>query len=117
MARRAGRTDANHGAIIAVGRYVGATMVPTGGVGDGFPDVVVGWRGETLLVEIKDGSRVPSERKLKPSQIEWQREWKGRPVFVVLSPEDFLERVLGFANSDVAGVLERYKAKSTRRKA
>ncbi len=115
--RRAGRTDRNHGAIVDVGRYVGATMVPTGAVGDGFPDVLVGWRGETLLVEIKDGERVPSERKLTPAQVEWHRNWTGHPVTVVESPLDFLVRALGFDVGEAEAVLTRYQEKATRARA
>lgn len=42
------------------------------------PDLLVGYRGANLLVEVKDGARVPSERKLRASQLEFRDGWRGQ---------------------------------------
>lgn len=42
------------------------------------PDLLVGYRGVNLLVEVKDGSRVPSERRLRPSQVAFRDQWRGQ---------------------------------------
>jgi hypothetical protein len=55
-------------------------------VGRGFPDLVVGYRGrgkpETFLLEVKDGDKPPSARKLTPAQVVWHGEWRGHVAVV-----------------------------------
>lgn len=62
------RTDANHADIRDALRGVGAYVVDTSAVGDGYPDLTVGWRGRWLLVEVKDGKKSPSKRRLTIDQ-------------------------------------------------
>jgi hypothetical protein len=69
--RRAARTDGNHAHIVDGLRKVGAHVEDTSGVGDGFPDLVVGYRGKWHLIEVKDGDLPPSERRLTPKQKVW----------------------------------------------
>lgn len=80
MARRrpVANRDANHGEIVAALRAVGCTIVDLAAVGGGVPDLLVGYRGVNLLVEVKDGSRVPSERRLRPSQVAFRDQWRGQ---------------------------------------
>ena len=59
-------------------------------------DLLVGYRGQTYLVEVKDGRMPPSERPLKPSQVAFFREWTGGPAYVVRSVAEAL-CVLGIA--------------------
>ena len=66
--RRAARTDANHATIRDALRSVGCSVADTSAVGQGFPDLVIGFRGATMLIEVKDGSKAPSRRKLTPEQ-------------------------------------------------
>lgn len=77
MARRASRVDANHAEIVAALRKIGASVADTSGVGGGFPDLVVGYRGRNLIVEVKDGSKPPSKRKLTPDQVDFVAAWRG----------------------------------------
>ena len=81
--RRAARTDRNHSEVVEALRRCGATVQSLAAVGSGVPDLLVGFRGQTLLVEVKDGSRSPSERKLTPDQVEWHDAWRGSPVWVI----------------------------------
>lgn len=90
--RRAARTDANQAAIIEALRAIGASVRDTSAVGNGFPDLVAGFRGRTWLLECKDGNKPPSARKLTPDQIEFKSTWRGHWA-VVNSPEEALEIV------------------------
>lgn len=80
--RRAARTDRNQTEIIAALRKAGATVQPLHAVGQGCPDILVGFRGRNWLFEIKDGFKPPSKRKLTTDQVEWHAGWKGRVCVV-----------------------------------
>ena len=75
--RRAARTDANQQEIVDAFRGVGASVSITSACGDGFPDIVVGKYGITVLVEIKDGAKPPSARKLTKDQVKFHEDWQG----------------------------------------
>lgn len=68
MSRYAAKVDANHGQIRDCLRGMGAYVVDCSKVGAGFPDLLVGWRGRWMLVEVKDGAKVPSARCLTVQQ-------------------------------------------------
>ena len=85
--RRAARIDGNHGQIVSALRRMGATVEDASRMGQGFPDLVVGWRGRTLLVEVKDSSKPPSERRLTDHQVRWHARWRGH-VAIVTSVEE-----------------------------
>jgi hypothetical protein len=80
--RRAARVDANHQMIVGGLRACGATVQSLAPVGAGCPDLLVGHRGRNLLLEIKDGRRPPSERKLTPDQQKWHADWQGAVIVV-----------------------------------
>lgn len=90
MGRRASRTDANQKIVVKALRDAGATVQHLHAVGDGCPDLLVGFRGSSHLVEVKDGKKPPSARKLTPDQVEWHGAWKGSPVHVVKSVTEAL---------------------------
>lgn len=70
--RRAARTDANHSEIRDALRDVpGCVVGDTHSLGDGFPDLVIGWRGRWIPVEIKDGSKPQSARALTEAEAKW----------------------------------------------
>lgn len=75
--RRAAKVDANQPEIVAALRKAGASVAPAHSMGRGFPDLVVGHMGKTYLVEVKDGSKPPSARKLNDLQVEWHEAWRG----------------------------------------
>jgi hypothetical protein len=85
--RRAARIDANQPETIAHLRKLGWSVKPTHTVGDGFPDLVAGKPGFNCLVELKDGGKPPSERKLTEDQEDFAKEWTG-PYVACLGPED-----------------------------
>ena len=74
---RAAKVDANQRDIIAALRGVGASVQPLHTVGGGVPDLLVGYRKRNYLIEIKDGVKAPSARRLTPDQLEWHGAWRG----------------------------------------
>ena len=91
---KAARIDANQPAIVAALRKAGATVQSLAGVGCGVPDLLVGIAGKTMLMEIKDGAKPASARRLTPDQLVWHAAWQGGTLAVVDSPEAAL-RALG----------------------
>lgn len=81
--RRASKIDANQPEIVSALRKVGATVVTLAAVGKGVPDLLVGFRQSTYLLEVKDGQKPPSDRQLTPDQIDWHVSWTGGPCAVV----------------------------------
>jgi hypothetical protein len=80
--RRAGKIDRNQPEIVEKLREIGATVQILSAVGKGCPDLLVGFQGRNLLLEVKDGDLVPSARKLTPDQLGWHREWHGQVTVV-----------------------------------
>lgn len=87
--RRAANIDANQPAIVDALRTVGASVQHLHMVGHGCPDILVGYRGCNILMEIKDGSKIPSRRKLTPDEVKWHAAWCGK-VFIVETVEQAL---------------------------
>jgi hypothetical protein len=87
--RRASRTDSTQSAIVDALRGYGCSVMPTHAVHAGFPDLVVGGppgvdgRRRVGFVEVKDGSKPPSARRLTAAQIKFWDEWKGCPLALV----------------------------------
>jgi len=80
--RRAARVDANQREIVAALRAVGVSVQPLHTVGKGCPDLLCGVRGTNLLLEIKDGNKPPSARKLTPDEAAWHESWRGQVAIV-----------------------------------
>ena len=77
MNRRAARTDDNQKEIVAAFEMCGLSVALLHRAGEGFPDLVVGYGGLSGLVEVKDGDKPPSARKLTKKQIQFREEWRG----------------------------------------
>lgn len=86
------RVDDNHTAIVKGLRAVGATVRSTADVGNGFPDIAVGFKGLTFLLEIKDGTKSPSRRTLTEAEQVFHNEWRGAAA-VVTSLDDALKTI------------------------
>ncbi len=85
-------SDANQPEIVAALRQVGATVQSLHAVGRGCPDLLVGYMDSNYLLEVKDGSKPPSRRRLTPQQQTWLEAWRG-DVYVVESIEDALRTI------------------------
>jgi Holliday junction resolvase len=92
--RRANRIDDNQNDIVAALRKAGAT-VRIISQGEGIPDLLVGFRGETILLEVKDGNKPPSARTLTDAEKKFFDEWEGGLCMVVKSVGDALELLEG----------------------
>ena len=73
------KVDANQADIVAALQRVGAVVESLASVGHGVPDLLCGFAGALLLMEVK--SR-PAGR-LTPLQVGWHRRWEGYPVYIV----------------------------------
>ena len=89
--RRAGKIDANQNAIVHDLRAAGCSVRITSSLGQGFPDLVVGARGKTFLLEVKDSSQPPSKRRLTPDEKEFHDSWQGHIAIVETAEEAFKE--------------------------
>lgn len=75
--RKHGRVDSNHGEIVEALRGIGATVVSLASVGNGCPDLAVGLRGETFLLEVKT-----PQGKLTTDEMRFMTEWRGHYMIV-----------------------------------
>ena len=85
---RRAAVDANQPAIVRALRCMGFTVQHLHGVGKGCPDLLCGWRGETHLIEVKDGDKAPSARRLTDDQEEWHAAWRGAKPVILTSVEE-----------------------------
>lgn len=88
--RRAAKIDDNQELIVRALRRAGASVQSLGAVGSGCPDLLVGHRGRTFLIEVKDGTKAPSKQALNPAQKAWHAAWRGSRVEVARSIQEAL---------------------------
>ena len=103
MTRRAAAVDANQPEIVKALRDVGASVQHLHTVGKGCPDIAVGFRGKNYLLEIKDGSKPPSGRKLTTDEAEWHLKWGGAVSIVNTTNEALLAIGLGVVDIPFRG--------------
>ena len=77
---RAKKVDANQKSVVDSLRERGFSVAVTSALGKGFPDLIVGKNGFNLMVELKDGNKPPSARKLTPDEVEFHNSWLGKIV-------------------------------------
>jgi hypothetical protein len=82
MSRTRARVDDNQWLIVQTLRQHGASVQPLHTVGKGCPDLLVGFKGRNYLLEVKDGLKSPSKRKLTPDQSAWHEVWAGQVTIV-----------------------------------
>lgn len=94
--RRAARADANQPAVVAALRLDGWFVLPIHTLGRGCPDLLVskrlGGNPWCALVEIKDGAKPPSARKLTPDEQKFAEAYTG-PLVVALSGADAIAKL------------------------
>lgn len=98
---RAARVDANQAEIVAALRKAGASVQPLHTIGQGCPDILVGFRGKNYLAEIKDENKPPSKRQLTEDEHNWWVGWHGH-VTLVKSVAGALA-MIGCGNGQEAG--------------
>ena len=84
---KAPRIDSTHNAIVCALRDMGASVTSLAAVGLGVPDLVVGWRHQNFLLEVKS-----EKGQLNLYQKAFHRMWNGQ-VAVVRTPDDALRAI------------------------
>lgn len=87
--RRAARRDANERRVIDALRACGAYVKQIND--EGLADLLVFYRGHTLILEVKDGDKPPSARALTPAEQKFHDEWPGQNLYIVNSEHDALD--------------------------
>lgn len=94
--RRAARTDANQRDIVIALRKIGATVEPIQRLGHGIPDLLCGYRGRNILLEVKDPDQPPCKRVLTKDEEDWHDMWRGQ-VAIVYNANEAIHAVAGLA--------------------
>ena len=87
--RRAARRDANERRVIDALRSCGAYVKQIND--EGLADLLVYYRGHTLILEVKDGDKPPSARALTPAEAKFHAEWPGTNLHIVTSEHEALD--------------------------
>ena len=98
--KRAAKVDSNQAEITAAFRKAGAVVVITSQLKNAF-DLIVCHRGKVYLVEVKDGSKPPSARKLTEGEEKCRDlvESAGVKYNVVTSIDDALKMLNGISKT------------------
>lgn len=96
--RRRSKIDDNQPEIVKALRKLGATVAHTHQIGQGFPDILIGYNGNHLA-EIKDGSKYPSARKLTPDEQKWHDNWPNK-VHIIESLADVEQFIKEYKNGN-----------------
>lgn len=76
------KIDANQNAIVHDLRKVGASVQSLATIGNGCPDLLVGWNGKNYLFEVKDPLQPPSKRRLTEDELTWRIGWTGQLITI-----------------------------------
>ena len=87
--RRAARVDKNQVAVVAALRKIGASVLHLHREGGGCPDLLAGYRGRNVLLEVKMPGEEPNAL-----QVEFIKGWRGE-LYVVHSPLEAVRALTG----------------------
>lgn len=90
--RRAAASDGNQPDIVKALRAVGASVAPCHTVGQGFPDLVVAYRGTMFMLEVKDPAQPKHRHELTPAQVKFHEGWRGH-ISIVFTVDDALRAI------------------------
>lgn len=76
------RIDDNQREIVKAFRDMGATVQILSAIGKGCPDLLLGWRGQNYLIEIKNGKKPPSGQRLTEHEQKFFDSWKGQVCII-----------------------------------
>jgi Holliday junction resolvase len=85
--RRRAKIDANQGEIVKALRLAGCTVLSLAPMGKGCVDLLVGKGGKNFLLEVKDPSQKPSQRKLTDDERAFHAAWLGQIAIVETAEE------------------------------
>ncbi len=86
------RVDENQKSIVELWRKMGASVLLLHQVGGECPDALLGYNFHNVLVEIKDGRKAPSARKLTASQQALMKKWKGQ-ICIIKNEEEAINLI------------------------
>ena len=96
MRTKYGKSDGNQAEIIEALRGIdGCSVQVLSAVGDGCPDVMVGYRGFNFLFEIKDPDQPKHRHELTDDQRIFHDEWNGQ-VQKVFSLKEIITAMTGW---------------------
>jgi Holliday junction resolvase len=79
--RRAARVDSNHAEIVESFRSLGWSVLNVSQLKN-CCDIAASKSGKTFMIEIKDGAKPPSQRKLTSGEIEFKDRWLGEWLLI-----------------------------------
>lgn len=88
--RRAARRDDNEKEIVVALRKAGAYVSFL----DAPCDLLVGYKGRVILLEVKDGNKPPSARKLTPNEQKFHDEWTGGSLHIVTCIQEAIDTLM-----------------------
>lgn len=91
--RWAAQVDGNQKVVVAALRRVGALVQHLHQVGGGCPDLLIGFRGQLSLLEVKPAEGELHQLRLNENERKWHQLWTGLPIHVVHSPEEALRAI------------------------
>lgn len=80
--RRQAKADNNQPEIVKIFRDLGCSVQHLHTIGKGCPDVLIGKDGQNFLIEIKNGSKHLSQKKLTKDEAEWHQKWRGQVCII-----------------------------------
>lgn len=80
--RRAAKVDDNQSEIVALFRKLGWTVLIISQLKN-CADIIVSKNGRTVTIEIKDGNKPPSQRKLSDGEVKFRDSWQGEYALVI----------------------------------
>ena len=90
--RRNARIDSNQNEIVKAFRKLGASVLITSQLKNCF-DILVGYKGINYIVEIKDGNKPPSQRKLTEGEQNFADNWRGGKYYIIESVEQAIKLI------------------------
>ena len=88
--------DSNQAEIVEALRGIPDLSVSiTSRIGQGFPDLVIGYRGATFMFELKDPSKPKADQELTPEQAKFHGAWKGQ-IQKVFSLKEIITTLTGW---------------------
>lgn len=104
--KRVARKDDNHNEIVDALKLHGVSVIDTSSMGGGFPDLICGFAGKTLLMEIKNPKTYYGRKGLNKNQARWKDAWIGGPYAVVDSAAAAIRAVEALKGGPVAALTD-----------
>ena len=81
------RTDTNQTSLVRLFRSLGLSVAIISDLGKGMPDLIISNKRSNVLIEVKDGSKPPSQRKLTVDEQIFHDNWQG-PLHIISSEQE-----------------------------